>query len=89
MAFHRENLEKKIVANMISKYRNLLQLLFHINFVCMAMIYVIWIIRIRLNEKQYPTQIQNFLISGRIGLQNPDPVHHWCRLEDMPRLLSL
>ena len=25
-----------------------------------------------------PIQIQKFPISWRIGLQNPDPVHHWC-----------
>jgi len=41
----------------------------------MATFCFIWIIRIRLKGKRYP--IQKKQISGRIGLQNPDPVHHW------------
>jgi len=48
----------------------------------MAAIYFIWIIRIRIrfNQKRYPNQskFKKILITGRIGLHNPDPVHHWC-----------
>jgi len=28
-------------------------------------------------RERYPTQIQKIQLSGRIGLQNTDPVHHW------------
>jgi len=60
-----------------------MQLLFYIKFICMAAVYFIWIIwvRIRLNRKRYPKQSKSkkFLVSGGIGLKNPDPVHHWCK----------
>jgi len=41
--------------------------------------YIIWIIRIRLKGKRYPTQSKSkkIQISLRIWLQNPDLVNHW------------
>jgi len=47
----------------------------------MATVCDLWIIRIRirLKGKLHPIQSEpeKFLISGRIGVQNPDPVHYW------------
>jgi len=47
----------------------------------MAAKYYIWTIRIwiQLNRKRFSnhSKSKKILISGRIGLPNPDPVHHW------------
>jgi len=58
---------------MISKYRNFSSYNYYSisRFFRMSTFYFIWIIRIRLKRKRYPSQIKMIQISGRIGLQTP------------------
>ena len=50
---------------------------FHIKIFYTVAFCFIWIIRIRLKQKQDQSKSKKIEIPGRIGLRNPDPVHHW------------
>jgi len=60
-----------------------MQLLFHVSFFCMVAVYFIWNDPnpdpVESETVSKPIQIQKILISGLIGLQNPDPAHHSLR----------
>jgi len=75
-AFYQEKLEKKIVAD-FEIYNFSWYNYWSISIFLHCHSFFIWNIRIRLKRKRYPIQSKSkkFLISGQIGLQNPDPVH--------------
>jgi len=54
-----------------------MQLLFHIKIFCMATYYLNTPYPVERETISKLIQIKKIQISGRIGLQNPDPVYHW------------
>jgi len=53
-----------------------MQLLFHIKIFCMATYYLNTPYPVERETISKLIQIKKIQISGRIGLQNPDPVYH-------------